>query len=300
MRRRRWPWVVLGSVLVLVLVAKHFLLDTPVAARSNFVIDLDALHRAAIGSGPLPDHIEVEKVAEFGFPRTLVVAGQGFKTHRMVLLAHRVMWPDHSLMIDTGMAPEATKVMPGSQADPAAFDRVVKAMKQASTIVFTHEHEDHVGGIAGAPAPVSLTPQARMTREQLDSRRLERDHFPAGVLEKLVALEYSGVHAVAPGVVLQKAPGHSPGSQLVYVELANGARYLFVGDIAWTTDNIRLQIGRPGIATLLMGEDREAVASQVKALAGLPRDLHVVVAHDGVELEDDVKRGLIRKGFSGI
>jgi len=39
-----------------------------------------------------------------------------------------------------------------------------------------------------------------------------------------------------------------------------------VGDIAWSKDNIRLQRGRPGLATLLMKEDRSAVAAQVKAL----------------------------------
>lgn len=299
MRRRIWLWVFVG-LLVVVLVAKHFLLDTPVAAGEKFVIDLEALHRAATSSGPLPERIEVEQVGEFGFPRTLVVAGQGFKTHRMVLLAHRVVWPDRSLMIDTAMAPAATKVMPGSKADAGAFDRVVKAMQQASTIVFTHEHEDHVGGVAGAPAPNALAAKVRMTREQLESSRLKRDDFPAGFLQKLTPLDSSGLNTVAPGVVLQKAPGHSPGSQLVYVELANGARYLFVGDIAWSKDNIRLQVGRPGIATLLMGEDRAAVAAEVQAISKLPADVHVIVAHDAVELADDVKRGLVHQGFTGL
>ena len=124
MRRRIWLWIFVGF-LVVVLVAKHFLLDTPVAAQQKFEIDLQALHRAATSSGPLPDRIEVEQVGEFGFPRTLVVAGQGFKTHPMVLLAHRVVWPDRSLMIDTAMTPAATKVMPGSKTDAGAFERVV-------------------------------------------------------------------------------------------------------------------------------------------------------------------------------
>ena len=103
---------------------------------------------------------------------------------------------------------------------------------------------------------------------------------------------------MAPGVVLQKAPGHSVGTQLVYVELANGTRYLFIGDIAWTYDNITRQIGRPGIATLLMKEDRPAVAAQLQALAALPKDVHVIAAHDPVELERDLKAGLFKQGFS--
>lgn len=297
MRLKRWHWVVL-SLAVGLFLAKHFLLDVPAEAAGEYVIDLDALHRAAASSEPLPQSIEVEKVGEFAFPRTLVVAGDGFRMHPMVLLAHRVVWPDRSVVIDTAMPPAATQKMPGSRADPAAFDRVQKAMRAAGAIVFTHEHPDHVGGVAGAPNPAAVVDRVRMTREQFDSPKLERAEFPPGVLEKVTPVDYTGPYRVAPGVVLQKAPGHSPGSQLIYVELANGQRFLFVGDIAWTKDNIRQQRGRPGIATLLMKEDRPAVAAQLKALSKLPPDVHVVVAHDGAALQEDLTAGLYRQGFS--
>ncbi|HWA77036.1 MAG TPA: MBL fold metallo-hydrolase [Polyangiaceae bacterium] len=297
MRSRRWPWVVL-AVFAALWLGKHFLLDTAAAAGATYPIDIEALHRAAVASGPLPERIEVEKVAEFKFPRTIVVAGDGFHMHPMVLLAHRVVGPWGSVVIDTAMAPAATAKMPGAEVDPAAFPRVEKAMQRASAIVFTHEHEDHVGGVAGATNPIALVPHVRMTREQLESPNLQRGDFPAGVLDRFAPLDYSGLYSVAPGVVLQKAPGHSAGSQLIYVELANGVRYLFVGDIAWTKDNIRLQVGRPGIATLLMKEDRPKVAAQLQAIAKLPRNVHVVVAHDPVALGEDLKAGLFHAGFS--
>jgi len=289
----------LASLGVALLVAKHFLLDTAAAPTGVFTIDLPALHRAATASGALPTSIEVEKVGTFAFPRTLVVAGDGFKMHPMVLLAHRVVYPDgRSVVIDTAMSPAATKKMPGSVADAAAYDRLTKAMAAATAIVVTHEHVDHVGGLADATDAAVLAKQTHLTREQLASPKLERGDFHAGTLEKLAPLDYDGLHAVAPGVVLQKAPGHSPGSQLVYVELASGARFLFVGDIAWTKDNIRLGRGRPGVATLLMKEDRGAVAAQLEALAKLPPDVHVVPAHDPVALADDLAAGLYRQGFT--
>ena len=299
MRIKRWVWVCIAIIAVL-LITKHELLDTAVGPSSDYVIDLNAMHRAAIAAGPLPESIEVEQIGEFAFPRTLVVAGQGFHMHPMVLLSHRVVWPDHSLIIDTAMGPTAAKKMPGAKFDEGAFERMEAALKKASAIVFTHEHSDHVGGVASAPDFGAIAKQVRMTREQLNGPKLERGDFPPGALERIEPLDYQGVYAIAPGVVLQKAPGHTPGTQLVYVELANGNRFLFVGDIAWTKDNIALQTGRPRLATLLMKEDRPAVAAEVRAIGQLPPDVHVIVAHDPVALQKDLQAGLYRRGFTGL
>jgi glyoxylase-like metal-dependent hydrolase (beta-lactamase superfamily II) len=285
----------------LVLVGGYVLTATAAAPGPEYVIDLAALHSTAVAKGPLPERIEVEHVGDFAFPRRLVVAGEGFHMHPMVLLAHRVVWPDgHSMVIDTAMGIAGTKKIPGSRMDAAALDRVEAAMKKATAIVFTHEHVDHVGGVVAAPDLPGISQQVMMTREQLGSSRLERGDFPPGALERFHPLDYQGLYAVAPGVVLQKAPGHSPGSQLVYVELAGGQRFIFVGDIAWTRDNISEGRGRPYMAKLLMGEDRPAVAAQLRALAQLPGDVHVVIAHDPAALASDLAAGLYRQGFTGI
>jgi len=296
MRLKRWQWICIG-VVALLLIGKRLLLDTAASPGEKFVIDADALHRAAIGAGPLPERLEVEKVGDFAFPQTKVVAGDGWAMHPMVLLAYRVVWPNRSLIIDTAMSPAAAKAMPGSKPDAAAFARVEAAMKRADSIVFTHEHSDHVGGLASAPDFAAIAGKVHMTREQLNGPKLDRGDFPAGALDQLKALDYSGLYTLAPGVVLQKAPGHSVGTQLVYVELANGTRFLFVGDIAWSYDNITRQVGRPGLATLLMKEDRPAVAAQLQAIAALPKDIHVIVAHDPVALDQDLKAGFYHLGF---
>src|SRR5262249_21365897 len=145
-RRRRWPWVLLG-LLVVLLGAKYFLLDTAAKPGGEFTIDLAALHQAATsGGGTLPERIEVERVGTSAFPRPFAVAGDGFRRHKMVLLAPRIVWPDRSVMVDTAMSPAATAKMPGSTVDAGAYDRVVKAMQSATAIVFSHEHPDHVGG----------------------------------------------------------------------------------------------------------------------------------------------------------
>lgn len=299
MRIKRRYWIPAAVVAVL-LIGKYLLLDRAAGPVETFAIDLDALRRVATAGGTLPERIEVEKIGDFAFPQTLVVAGGGFRMHPMVLLSHRVLWSDRSLIIDTAMAPEAGKKMPGGKMDEAAYARMQAAMKKSDVIVFTHEHPDHVGGVARAPDFAGIASKVRMTREQLTGPKLDRDEFPAGALGNLKPLDYQGLYAVAPGVVLQKAPGHSVGSQLVYVELASGARFLFVGDIAWSFDNIRQQTGRPVLDGLMMKEDRPAVAAQLRAFGQLPPDVHVIVAHDPVALEQDLEAGLYRQGFTGL
>jgi len=298
-KRRRWPWVLL-TVVVLLLGLGYAGLTTAASPGAPYAIDLDALHAAAVGKGPLPERIEVERIGDFAFPRTLVVAGGGLRMHPMVLLAHRVVWPDRSVVVDTAMSPANAKKMPGSHFDPPAYDRLQAALKKATAIVFTHEHEDHVGGVAAAPDPGAIAGAVLLTREQRDTPRLERKEFAAGAIDKLHAVTYTGLYTVAPGVVLQKAPGHSPGSQLVYVELAGGQRFLFVGDIAWSRDNVTLGRGRPYLAKLLMGEDRPGVAAQLAALAHLPSDVHLIVAHDPAALAQDLSAGLYKQGFTNL
>lgn len=89
--------------------------------------------------------------------------------------------------------------------------------------------------------------------------------------------------AIAPGVVLQKAAGHSPGSQVVFVMLAGGREFLFVGDIVWNRDAITELKYRPRLITdLFLGEDRQAVLHQLRALRNLhdAGEVAIVISHD--------------------
>src|SRR3954452_17337212 len=61
-KRRMW---ISACVLVALLIAKYFLLDTPAEATGSYAIDIEALHRVAIAGGGLPERIEVEKIGDF-------------------------------------------------------------------------------------------------------------------------------------------------------------------------------------------------------------------------------------------
>jgi glyoxylase-like metal-dependent hydrolase (beta-lactamase superfamily II) len=101
-------------------------------------------------------------------------------------------------------------------------------------------------------------------------------------------------------VVLIKAPGHTPGSQMVYVKRADGQEILFLGDVAWQMRNIEEVRERARFATWLAGEDREAVMGEFVELHRLHTaepNLNMMPGHDSAVLTRFLKAGLLTKGF---
>ena len=111
---------------------------------------------------------------------------------------------------------------------------------------------------------------------------------------RYVIVDYDRYLPVAPGIVLLEAPGHTPGSQMVYVALESGREYLLIGDAAWHMDGVRSMAGKD-VPWLI--EDTGAVMAQLTWLNGLARrepDLVIVASHD-----EDERLALIRKGALG-
>ena len=119
------------------------------------------------------------------------------------------------------------------------------------------------------------------------------------VYARLTAFDYDGYYRLAPGMVLIKAPGHTPGGQMVYVRLQNGAEYLLVGDVVWNSESIDRLVGRPLLMNLAMNEDQAALGSEIRALYNLARSepIHLVVSHDGEQIEQYMRQGLLGSSF---
>jgi len=277
-----------------------FVVESHVPRGAEYALDIGEVRRlAGAAPGDKPIAIEVEAVALFRPPAAFVVAGDGWKPSDLPVYSYRVVYPQTSVIIDTALdnKPGSDKV---DAFDAAAFARMQAAMARSSLILLTHEHADHIGGLTTHSNLAAVLAAARLTREQIaNPTAMLPAKFPDHALDGYVPLEYRKYDAVAPGMVLIKSPGHTPGSQMVYVQTADGTEFLFIGDVAWHFRNIEVQRERPRFVTQFT-EDRAAVFGQLGALQRLheaePR-INIVPGHDGVVVERLIDARLMRLRF---
>src|SRR5262249_50483518 len=160
--------------------------------------------------------------------------------------------------------------------------------------VITHEHLDHIGGLARHPHLKQILDITKLTKEQIASPEYMTDaRLPADVLASAKPLIYDRYVAIAPGVVLIKAPGHTPGSQMVFVQRADGTEYLFLGDVAWSLRNVELVRERARLVTsFFIHEDHDAVMLELAELHRIHEaepNLHIIPGHDPAVLADALK-----------
>lgn len=282
-----------GLVAVLVICVAVLVWREAVPEQTSYDIGLHRLRELARSiPGDLPVAIHSEIVASRDAPRAMIFAGLDFAPVTMVYGAYQIRFPDgRTIVVDSGLDEELANTMPGGGAADfraSSYEKVQQALRDAWQIVITHEHADHLGGIARFSPPEALLGSLRLTDEQLASEKwLDQVDFPPVLREQLEPLVYDEAVAIAPGVVLKSARGHTPGSQLVFVQLADGRELLLIGDVAWNRDALTQLHYRPRLVTWILGEDRAAVLSQFRALHELMNtsEVAVVVAHDARDLE---------------
>jgi glyoxylase-like metal-dependent hydrolase (beta-lactamase superfamily II) len=303
MWKSRW-FKILVVVLVILAGAYWWLIVNSEPPSSEFTLDIAEMrHLANSLPGDKPAEIRTEQIASFRFPAAALMAGDSWTMQSMPASSYQLVYPDgHTIVIDSAMNADQAKAMGTTNGfDSAAYERMSQAMRRASLILITHEHPDHLGGVAANAGAPQVMQALRLTRQQVENiDRANPVAFPPSALNGYKPLEYDRIAAIAPGVVLIRAPGHTPGSQLIFVRTADRKEVLFLGDVAWHLRNIEWVRERPRLLTMSMKEDRSQVLSELAALHDLSQadpTIYLVPGHDGDVIASLIRLKVLVHGF---
>ncbi|HKH93281.1 MAG TPA: MBL fold metallo-hydrolase [Gemmatimonadaceae bacterium] len=262
---------------------------------------LSMLRRAAtLSPGEPPNAVHVVSLNPFSIPMSYMVEGGSEEQMRAANPVFQIRFPRGWIMVDASVDRALAK---STTFDDGLYRRVHAALRDARLVVVTHEHADHATGIIRSPFLAQIQRHALLTRAQV-RELMEHPNNPDVRLDSATAaryltIDYASFVPIAPGVVLLKAAGHTPGSQMVYVRLSSGQEIVLAGDVAWNSLGFETQRQKPEQNTRNFGgEDRAAIAEQLRWLHDIaaPRTA-VVVAHDAARIDTLVRRGVLRDGL---
>jgi glyoxylase-like metal-dependent hydrolase (beta-lactamase superfamily II) len=278
---------------------------------SDFKIDLGELRELVdTEKNRLPVRLNSLMVAEGEIPDWIVVAGGAPSGFPISFTSFQVVYDDKTVIIECPFDRVLYdrfcryKVLgiKGKYFNEENYEIMQRAMLEAEYIVATHEHWDHVGGIAQSPYVGELLKKTVLTTEQVHGRTIKAAGFLQGTFDDYTPLEYDQYHILAPGIVLIKAPGHSVGSQMIFVRLRYGEEFLFIGDVGWNMVNIERLSNHSRMGMLLRHEDGEQLGHQIRwlyenAYNNPDEEIHLMTSHDPSQIEDYTRTGLIREKF---
>jgi glyoxylase-like metal-dependent hydrolase (beta-lactamase superfamily II) len=269
--------------------------------------DLNQIRQVAgMIPGSRPIRVNVIKFAESRRTKNLAVKGLPMELSVQARTAYQIVYADGTIMVDTGMDLSTHQFFGRGLPVPEPYfpeqaARVAEALANAKAIIVTHEHGDHIAGLMRSASFAELAPKTVLTRQQLqtliDEPQIPELRPSAEMAAQLRVIDYSDYLPLAPGITLIKAPGHTPGSQMVYVTLQSGKELLLTGDVAWHMDGVRLNTGKdaPWIK-----EPPELIAAELDWLNGLSRtekNLSIVISHDEEQRRQYIEQGILGDGF---
>lgn len=224
---------------------------------------------------PMPVTEVFPDVADEDWERTRTRYPESFSDEggwRYVVTCYVVTAGSRRVLVDTGCGPGALafpSFIGVGGALRAGLERAGIAPGDIDTVVVTHVHPDHVGGVLapgdGPPAPAFANARYLVPRADVETwmRPEVQEAFPVpyvgDTLEPLMGLGVvdlvAGEHTVAPGLTLLHTPGHTPGSVSLLIT-SGDERAMLVGD-AW------LHPGQVGDPDMRCGFDMDPEAAAV-------------------------------------
>jgi glyoxylase-like metal-dependent hydrolase (beta-lactamase superfamily II) len=249
------------------------------------------------------------RTASFGYRGGSFLEGRDF-----VMNAALVTHPRGDLLIDAGLSraidsqmrlmPLSVRLLTGNEIEATAAEQLQAAgydPRRLAGILLTHAHWDHASGALDFPnAPILVTAaERRFVRDggwiTAIARSAGDDRFVEFGFESGAYLAYPSSHDVYGdgSIVVVPAPGHTPGSVIVFVALPGGERYAFIGDLAWQLEGIAEREEKPWFTRRVADLDPVAVREQILRLSAVLErfpSMIVVPSHD--------PRGYARMGDS--
>jgi glyoxylase-like metal-dependent hydrolase (beta-lactamase superfamily II) len=258
---------------------------------------LPALRRAAKAvPGALPENV---RVLAFNWSRGLasgVVEGASNDSVGRANVVFQIRYPKGWIMVDAGMDQEIANNPPRFSLE--RYQRIQLALRDARLIVITHEHYDHIEGVLRSPYLAQVQPKTMLNRAQVQTLMAGSNPgnitLDSATAARYLVVDYDRLLPIAPGAVLIKAPGHTPGSQMVFVRTAGGREVVLAGDVAWAMAGVESNRQKPEAVSERLRENREQIAPEVAWLHGLAaQGVAVVVSHDDASVAALVRQGVL-------
>jgi len=158
-------------------------------------------------------------------------------------------------------------------------------------VILTHAHWDHVSGLddlGNVPVMVDAAEKGFIDAKTQNTELLNsfnNINYKQYEFEGGPYLGFPSSHDVwgDGSVVIVPAPGHTPGSVVVFVNLPSGTRYAALGDMVWQMEGIELPAEKPWLLRRLIGEDDDQVHKDIAIMRSISKkypQIHLLPAHD--------------------
>jgi len=215
---------------------------------SRYAVHIGEIEVLVVSDGVLP--LPAQTMATNAAPADLA----GWLDH-MFLPPNKFDWPlnvlvarsgEQTILVDAGLGMQFPD-FPRAGQFPLRLETAGIDLASVTDIVITHMHMDHVGGLLVKGLKEALRPDVRIhvCQAEVDfwtAPDFSRTDMPAAVppvLRETAAAfadmyrdrlcTFQDSHEVAPGVVVRRTGGHTPGHSVVDLQ-SNGERLTFAGD----------------------------------------------------------------------